>query len=227
MQSSVAKANQRAQELQLKIERDKLAIRNLHAGGVADGVEEWTKLSEDAKAKLRSDTFNLLLVAVQPAIKAAGSLTPPQANRAISQLRAAGIDVAPLNASIRALAATGGKPAKAAAVNQLLDNLSQIKDTYSVATTKDSVALEAMSVLLSWLLQDMNPTLSVLTADLQFTTSSIYNNAARRVSQHQIEQLSRLSETDLKALKTLSTQLQRDVEEFKSTQQQLAALSTC
>jgi hypothetical protein len=205
--------------LQSKIEVDKRAIRSLGFEQRSEDIEDWEKLSGEARAKFMSDTFDMLLASAQVGVKTAGTLNPPSANRAISRLRAAGINVQPLNDAIRKLAATPGKTPKAADINDFLDGISKGKDSISLANTGgDSQSrLEALSTVLGWF--QTSPSIAVLAADLQFTTSSIYNNATRRVSQNQIEQLTRLNETNLKSLKRLSDQLRTDVGALNAAKQ--------
>ena len=203
-----------ATSLQLKIDRDKAAIQSLGFGQRSADIEGWALLAGDARKKFMRDTFDMLLASANASVAAGGSLSPPSANTAISELRAAHIDFGPLNDAIRRLAATPGKPARAKEIIDFLDALQRAKDSPGVARTivegKDSQAvLEVLSKVLGW--AKIDPKLSLLAADLQFTTSSIYNNVARRVSRDQVDKLTTLNEKDLQNLKRLSIQLTTDV----------------
>jgi hypothetical protein len=218
---------QKVRDLQSRIEKDKNAIRALHVNAIADGIEEWQTLSEKARADLMSQAFDMILVNAQVAMKAGGSLNPPSANKAISKLKSVGIDIDKLNAAIRKLAATPGKPPRAEDINAVLEGMSRGKDLASMAKAEGDTAsrLEALSTVLGW--YQTSPALAYLATDLSFTTASIYNNLTMRESRSQIDQLTTLSEEDLRSLKTLSKLLQDDVTTLKSNEHDLAALSLC
>lgn len=82
--------------------------------------------------------------------------------------------------------------------------------------------LEAVATVLGG--AQTSPQLSLLVSDLRFTTASVYNNAARRVSQNEIERLTALNESQLKSLQKLSHLLAEHVEQLNQTKQQLAEL---
>jgi hypothetical protein len=197
--------------LQLKIKTGLTTIQSLGFGQKAVDMDAWTKLAGEARTKLMSDTLDMLLASAGAGAAAGGSLSPPSANSAISELRAAHIDFAPLNNIIRKVAATPGKPARANEVREFLGAVQRAKDSSQLAN-KDvnrESALEALSKVLGWF--ETDPRLALLAADLQFTTSAIYDDAASRVSRDQIDKLTTLTEKDLQSLKRLSDQLAADV----------------
>lgn len=202
-----------AASLQLRVKRDQAAIQSLGFQQKSEDIEAWTKLAGNARTKFMRDTFDMLLANTNAALDAGGSLNPPSANRLISDLRAANVDFEPLNNAIRSLASTPGKPATAKQWRDLIDAFQRAKDSPVVARSivegDQQSRLEALSKALGWLERD--PNFALLAADLQFTTSSAYNNFARRVSQDQIDKLTALSENDLEHLKSLSKQLETDV----------------
>lgn len=206
--------------LQANVGRDQRTIRSLGFEKTATDIEEWQKLTENAKAHLMSDAFDLLLASARKSISAAGSLSPPSASRAISRLRGAGINSGPLNQVIREIAGTPSKPIVTKDMIDFLDAVGKVKEGVSLAATANDQEsrLEALSTVLGWF--QTNPTLALLAADLTFTTSSIYNNAARRVGQDQIDQLTRLNERGLKSVKLLSEKLRTDVAKLNAAKQQ-------
>lgn len=211
-----------------KVTLDERAIRRLGFQQRAQDVEDWERLSDEAQGRLMSDVFDVLLASAQKGIKTVGSLSPPMANRAISRLRAAGINSPYLNEAIRRVAVVPGKPPKAQDIHNLLDKVGKTKDAVVLASHDANdleSRLEALSTVLGWL--QTNPTLALLAADFRFTTSSLYNNATRRLSVGQIEKLTSLNEQDLRALKVLSEQLRNDIQELKEAKQRAGELSNC
>ena len=139
-----------------------------------DDINEWQKLDQKARTAKMYDTLGLLLASAQSGSAVVGSLTPPQANTAISRLRAAGINSASLNRAIRKLAGTAGKPPVAEDINNFLIGLTVTKDASSLVdspVTRES-KLTALSAVLGYF--EADPTLGLLAADLTFTTSSMY-----------------------------------------------------
>ena len=145
-------------------------------------------------------------------MKWGGSLNPPKANKAISTLRASGIDLEPLNSAIRCLGATPGKPPTPENIRAFLDGLQKGRDFVSLEQTgRDRESqLKALGTVLGWFEKD--PQLSLLASDVEFTTASVYNNAAQRVSEHQIDALTKLTEEQLRALGEITRLLRTDVE---------------
>ena len=79
--------------------------------------------------------------------------------------------------------------------------------------------LKALGTVLGWFEKD--PQLSLLASDVEFTTASVYNNAAQRVSEHQIEH-TKLTEEQLRALGEITRLLRTDVDKLRETHEQAA-----
>jgi hypothetical protein len=197
--------------LQAKVAQDQEAIRRLGFSQQAANTQEWQNLSEEARVQLMSDAVGGLLAAAQKANSWAGSLGPPTANKAISRLRSAGINNDLLNQAIRQLGATPGKPAVAAEIKDFLNGISITKDSAMLAAAPmdREAKLTALSDVLSYF--ETNPTLALLAADLATTTSLIYYGYVQHKGSAVVDQLTNLSEADLRSLKRLSAQLTNDV----------------
>jgi hypothetical protein len=200
--------------LQVTIDRDLAAIHSLGFGDRSADIDEWERLSESAREKFMSSTFDMLLQSAISGVQSGGSLNPPTANSVISKLRSAGIDVGPLNSALHRLASERGKPAKAKDVSEFLKAIGIAKDNYEIRRSGLNDwpdKLEAFSSVLGWFETDSR--FAMLAADLKFTTYAIYDNAASRVSSTQIDKLTALSEKDLRSMRILSAQLMNDVRE--------------
>jgi hypothetical protein len=216
-------ANNQVTALELQIERDQAAIRSLGFSQQASDIEQWMQLSEQARTKFMSTALDMLVANAIEGVKAGGSLNPPSANIAISKLRAVGIDSVTLNDAIRRVGSTPGKPPAAKDILFILNSLQKLKDSYEISKTKRSdlnSILEALSTVLGWVETDSQ--LGYMATDLQFTTSSVYNNLTRRVSLEQINKLTSLAEKDLQSLKLLSEQLRTDVRKQNAARASLA-----
>jgi hypothetical protein len=227
--SQKSSTKQNVQTLQVQIKRDQEAIRRLGFGQMVQGIQDWQDLAKDARAGFESDALDMLLASAKGANTGIGSLNPPRANAIVSQLRAAGIDSEPLYQAIRNLAVTPGKAAKARYLNNVINGISNVKNgiTLNQNLGKGDIEsqLEVLSAVLGML--ETNVELAYLATDLKFTTSSIYNNATRRLASGGIEKLSSLTEKDLQSLKNLSDVLRTHVSQLGEMQRRLASLSSC
>ena len=222
---------QELQNVQAQIRRDQAAIQRLGFSQSVQDIQDWQKLSTSAKADFTSQVFDMLLATTRASYQWGGSLSPPLASRDIGFLRSKGIDSEALNAAIRKIAGTPGKPARAADVISFIDEMGRWKDTVMTAKgfaengVKRDTALDALSTVLGWF--ETDPRLAYLATDLKFTTASIYYIWARRSSVNQINRLTALSEANLRSLKALTSRLQDDVGKLNSIKQVLEALSAC
>lgn len=213
-----------------RVERDQQAVRTLGFEKNVQEIEDWESLSEEAKVQFdeeaRDDVLSSFLDTAQVSTDWIKSLNPPKANKIISELHSAGIDSPSFNAALRRVAATAGKPKIAKDVKDLLDSFKRLKDIAAMQPLGTANSrLEALGTALGWLLND--PRLDLLVSDVRFATSSVYNNFARRVSQGQVAQITKLTEQELQDLKRIHGMLVSDVASLKSAQDQLAGAAGC
>jgi hypothetical protein len=207
--SQKSSTKQNVETLQAQVKRDQEAIQRLGFGQIGQSVQDWQDLAKDARASFESDALDMLLASIKSANTGIGSLNPPRANAIVSQLRAAGIDSEPLNQAIRSLASTPGKAGKARYLNDVINGISNVKSGITVKQNLGKSDLESQLEVLSTLvgMLETNSELAYLATDLKFTTSSIYNNATRRLN--------------------LSDVLRTHVSQLSEAQRRLAALSSC
>jgi DNA polymerase III alpha subunit (gram-positive type) len=222
------------ERLQLQVNQDEQAIQHLRLEKRAEDFDEWTKLSTQAKEQFKTTTLGLVFDNVMNvsamSVRRVAALSPPSANRLISNLQGAGVTDPYLFTAIRKVADVAGKPEMSGAVKELLDRTGQAKDL--VLSAKELSAqrpeavqaqLEMMVRVLSWGLEE-SPVLKLLVEDLEFTTASVYNNVTRRISRAQVERLTKLTEQELQSLRTLIELLKKHVQQLKNARKQLADL---
>jgi hypothetical protein len=145
----------------------------------------------------------------------------------VAQLESAGVTDPYFLAAVQELGSARARAEVAEATTKLLEAAGKARDAVTIkgdlGSGETSAKLDAIATVLGWGLSD--PRLSLLVSDIQFTTASVYNNVARRVSQEQIQQLTSLAEERLKALRNLSLILRRDVEELNEARQRATKLS--
>jgi len=214
------------------ITNDLAAMRRLKLAKRAEEFEEWERLSTDARADLENQALDALIslgmTGAQRAATVVGSQNPWKAREMVARLKRTGVDEPYLLEAIGAVGAAKGKPGMAKAVNQWLEALAKAKDTYSVAKEgakarepkeKLNAALAALATVMAWGVED--PKLSMLVTELQLTTAAAYNNVARRIAADRIEQLTRLTEQELKSLKALDQRLKDHVQRRRQTREAL------
>jgi hypothetical protein len=211
------------EDLRQKVLNDEAAIKRLGFEKRAQDFADWDKLAEDAKEDFERETRDDLTdIAIDKAFSGLkrgattiGSLNPPKANRLIRELQTAGVTDPYLIAAIRKLANASGKPAVAVGVNEFLEG---VKTAVKVARKDENNGnLDAIANMLSAV--ETDPELSLLLNDIKFAAASVYNNAARRVSQNEILQLTALNEQQLKDLKRLSELLKNHVTQLNKAKQ--------
>ena len=225
--------NQQINYSRTSIDLDMGAIQNLRLSTRAEDIEEWTKLSEESQAELKGKALDALISngidAAKAATKPIASLNPWSANKKISELHAVGINIAPLDKAIRAVASVKGKPEMADAIRDLLDAIADARDEYSkeqdsteAKTEQDllNVQLNTVGSLLTDYLE--NPELKILFSEIDVTTAAIYNNVTHRIAAGRIDQLTSLTEQELSSLKFIDLLLQRHVKILNMARDALA-----
>ena len=234
--NSMVDAEVAIHDLQARIARDQEAIRRLGLKSRAEDFEEWEKLSDEARRDFEEQALasmaDLLFGAASDANKAvitgAGALNTFSSRKLISRLQQKGVSNERLFKSIREIGAAKGKPARAKAAKDLIEIVEKEGDLLNIAQEINGnpgdvrTAAEAATVLLSWGLE--GPLAGVFASDVQFMYASLYNNAARRVSEDSIERLTTMTERQLRDLNELTRVLKRHVKELHAAREKLEKL---
>ncbi|MEA2710536.1 MAG: hypothetical protein QOF78_3137 [Phycisphaerales bacterium] len=223
--------------LDAAVKKDVLNIRALNFDAREEQFDEWADLAAEARSDLNKQTLDALISTGMSGAQAgagiAASTNPWNANKMIARLQAAGADNPHLIEAIRAVGATRGKPEAVKAANDFLDAISKAKDANGIRESalsaktpieQRNAGLEAIATVLSWGLED--PKLSLLVTELQLTTAAVYNNAARHVAVARVEQLTKLTEDDLKRLKLLIKRLKAHVDDRRRIRAALESKET-
>ncbi|MGO9402713.1 MAG: hypothetical protein ACLPVW_04485 [Terriglobales bacterium] len=225
-----AELEARIAELRKQIQLDQTAIRNLGFAQRAPEFEEWQGLAADSQKQFEEESREALIdFGLEGLSKTAGVIgawNPAKANKMIARLQQAGITDPYALEAIRALGNLRGKPASAKEVKALIETIDKVRDLAAIdknlGEETRAARLDAIATVVGW--AQTSPELSLLVADLKFTSASLYNNAARRVSQNEVERLTALNESQLKALQKLSGVLSKHVDQLNEAKQQLAQL---
>jgi hypothetical protein len=226
-------------DLTALVARDQQAIRNLGIDRTAQQFEQWvdwaSSATEERDEQWREALQESAKAIVEAAIKSAtdhtldavGSLNPPTANRLITQLRSAGVSDPLLFDAIRTVAYTPDKPGKARAAKKIIENLWRMKELWDLkdltSSTESSKWKAGAAVIGLFVVDPRFQLLGKLTLqDVRFAFYSVNANVATRISLSEIERLSDLTELQLQNLKSLSRQLQGDVQRLRATKQELA-----
>ena len=234
--NSIVDAEVAIHDLKARIARDQEAIRRLGLKSRAEDFEEWERLSDEARREFEEQALaslaDLLFGAASDANKAvitgAGALNTFSSRKLISRLQQKGISNERLFKSIREIGAAKGKPARAKAAKDLIEIVEKEGDLLNIAQEINGnpgdvrTAAEAATVLLSWGLE--GPLAGVFASDVQFMYASLYNNAARRVSEDSIERLTTMTERQLRDLNELTRVLKRHVKELQAAREKLEKL---
>lgn len=212
---------QRVQQLERQLEMDKDAIRMLGFKNRETEFQDWVKLSNDAKIEFEKQVFDEIANAAQD--KMLGSFEgfdQTAADGLISKLGSVGLVDPKFNDVLLNIARHPDRPAAAADAAMIVDGLQKLSE--SAQSSLDGQKLAALATVLEFFVHD--PQLKLLLSDLKLTTAAVYNNAARRVSMAQIRQLTALTESELKSLKSLQCVIESHVGEKYSVEKKLAGL---
>ena len=185
----------------------------------ASDIEDWAGQASDVQER----AFNSFLqgfvqggiTGFQAGAKAYGSLTPPQANAYITQLKALGVDSSAWFDSLREVANTAGKPASSAAMQDSLEQLGKVNDAVSElpATQRNEGwnTLWEAAATFAGTFAVRSPQGNLILSGWSFISSLGWSAAGRAIVPARIDQLSLLSEDKLKGLASLKLILLQDV----------------
>ena len=198
---------------QRRVAADQAAIQALGFQSDARQFAEWEGLGEQKRAEFENIALGALfdnsLNAAQDKIDAAKSLNPYNVNTTIKNLRAAGINSEALFDSLRKIAALKGKPQVAPYIHTFLEGIKAEKEA---ADAQRDVARDPANAKLRVLLGALkvaqgNPELGLVVTGAEFGLNLGYAYYLDK----KIDQLTALTDDQLRRLNSLSTRLKRDV----------------
>lgn len=228
----------RIDELHKTIHRDEEAVqKNLGFAKRGEDLETWQGMSASAQTEfeqqtqeaLKESSLALAEAGVQVGIKKLGSLSPPVANRWITQLKAVGVTNTDLFDAIRAVAQTSGKPEMAEAVRQLIDRMKMAQDLDEISKGGENAKWKAAATGLSLVIPDprLNALAQISLQDARFLFYSVNNNITRRVALHEVDRITSLNEEQLKVLHdSLFPELDKHVKQLHQAKLDLQLLTT-
>ncbi len=194
------------------IKNDQQALKRLGLPTVSDAFETWENLSEEQRQTLWKDTIvgtvSVGLQAISVASRPLGSFTPPQANALISRLRAAGANDPFVEATIRQVAITPGKPVMAANIRELATALDH---GLAGGATRDAFAAGDLFAAGIEILGAFLPVVGVASSAAKAIVNYGFAERALGVLQPDIAQVINLPEQDLAAVGRLSASIKTGV----------------
>ena len=160
-------------------------------------------------------------------LKPIKSLNPVTVNKQIAWLQSKGVTDPYLFDAIRAVAKYPGKPELAKKLIERLHVTAEISIDPGSAFGSHYGEEKSHEVLnrLGLVLGIINPKYKLIMADLRVASASVYNNAARRVSEGHIESLNKLTENQLRQLNNLNKRLVQNVKQLNKEKKELARLT--
>jgi hypothetical protein len=219
-------------------DRDVDAIKNIGFATNSETFEQWNELSQSGQSELRGAalrfTFELAVHAAKGAIRAAskatGSFQPFKQQKLLGWLKQHGIENETLWNAIRAVAKTKGKPAMAAALNELLDQLVLLGNSTRTENAADVIVVlvGAVGIIIE------NPEIvelgllaGIFAADANFALTGLVYLPVSYKTQSEIRALTQLSENNLSTLKSLSQRVKDRVVELKAARRTIADVPAC
>jgi hypothetical protein len=220
---SFQRVPQQITKLKAQITLDETAIRRLGFEKRASEFAEWENFSEDTKNKFEQEVVQILL---KLAIDEAGavtanvgedkltSLTQKDANRWIQVLRDQGVDNQYLFKSLREFASAKNSQARVAALKIFAAATTQATQT-ALATKSSAQDKSLRDKIVEAFVECAgtahSPQLRLLAGEVELTSAIVYDSAAQNVSKSCINQMTDMTEDQLKALQKLSKTLQTHV----------------
>jgi len=220
----------RDKELELYIAKDLTAVRGLGFDRRAQDFEEWEKLATDAKREFEQtvskEATSLIAAGVkEEVLSGVKKLDAAKVEKWIGFLQKQDPPAVEIISVLRRMASVGDA-----------DRLKLATDAKYLAKLIENVAKSAkvdgwkdgLPVLLEILCDGFPSAASkqckLFKATANATVASLYNNAARRVAQTEIERLTSLTESQLKALATINGLLVKHVKERREVKAKLKEL---
>jgi hypothetical protein len=235
----LAALNARVDTLAQAIKHDQQAIRNLGAGRNAGEYDDWVGMSADAEKERDEQCKEALREAGKEVLEAAfknalehgldkiGSFNPPKANALITRMRNAGFHSPFIEAQLRKVAYTAGKPEMREDAKALIEMLEKSKDAWDLddlTDASDSKKWEAGASVLGLFVEDKRLELigKLTLQEVRASFYSVNNNIVRRLAMSEVDDLTRLNEMQLQNLKILSAKLTSDVKLLRQARSDLA-----
>ncbi|HSE19548.1 MAG TPA: hypothetical protein VLB46_20970 [Pyrinomonadaceae bacterium] len=213
--------------LRAQVESNQQAIRNLHFEKSVAEAEEWAELSQAARKELVEATLNAYfenLLNLTSTIAKIGSLSPPKANKLISDLRALGIDEPYLFVAIRKLASVRGKPAVAKQVANVIERFRKAKDATRTSGSDEGMKIERLQGLVMAVgMATEIPGVEIVIADAEAFAALVYSGAVIKIGDDRVAKITQQTEDDLRSLKRLFELLATHVRELNEAKQQLSS----
>jgi hypothetical protein len=245
-QNLIKKQEARVAGLLQEMKVDQQAIRTLGLYDPRDpekrarDFEEWAKLADEARIEFEKEYMEDILAAVeagvaQASVRGAGaalkpvkSLNPYTVNTQIKWLKSTGLNGPDLFHAMRAIAKTPGKPELAEKILGRLHMVVELGLTPDLQAGREGNSgirgFEQMDGLAA-VLGVIDSKYKVLAADFRFMASAFYNNATRRVSQDQVDSLTKLAESQLKLLLKYNKRIRDHGNQLREARTELARLS--
>ncbi|HEX4948685.1 MAG TPA: hypothetical protein VFZ34_18560, partial [Blastocatellia bacterium] len=216
--------------LQQKIVSDQKAIRQLGFETTTAEILEWENLvTADRADRLRETKLALLDTAFLAARHLNDVTHNPKMLEEImadlkspltaKALRQQGINAKQLIDHLVKLNVPQSKQLRAQLLELTLDKLGKIKDAVTVSAPDNEQLLKVLAMSLGWL--NNNPQLQLLVTELQLATRYVYSAAVGQVAKQRINQLNRLTEKQLLALKRLTELLVNDTKALQAAYRSL------
>jgi hypothetical protein len=242
-QALIEKKQKHIEALHQDVKNIQVNIRNLGLYGSRDpekrakDFEAWAEVSTRAKVDLEKEVLDACLVVAQKGLIESAAygakqvskpvttfLTPENVEARIRLLRKKGVTDPYFFSALRAYAKQPGKQELA---QKVIDRLGKAADLVAASVNQPegeegsgTEALEALGAVLGFI----SPRYEILLSDLKFTAASIYNSAARWESSRQIDSLTKLTEDQLKRLKSLDARMRDDFQQIEKEKKELNQL---
>lgn len=226
---SIARLEAHAKALTQAIERDLTAVRNLGFDRRAQDFDEWERLAADAQGEFQhtvsAELTGLIAFKVKDKIlTGVKNLDEAKVGRWIAVLMKQDPPPVEIIGLLRRLAMVGdGDRIKLATDAKYLAKL--IENVAKGAKVKDWK--DALPVLLDIMCEAFPKNAGackLFKATANTTVASLYNYATRRVADAEIERLTTLTESELKALASLNGVLMKHVKDLRETRSKLNEL---
>lgn len=221
----------REAELDRLIKQDVFAIKRLGFDRRAGDFDEWVQLSDDARKKLEREAKDQALdtmksLAQDKMIDSFKEMDRKRIERLIKWLK--NNSEVPIDETINVLRQAAKDPKRIRMAGQakaIVDGIDAGVEGAAM-TSREEKAKFYMGLLcdvgegsgkIKWC--------QLFKSEVLVTEAAVYNNAARRVSVHEVERLTRMTEQQLKALKKLNEVMVKHVKERNEVRARQQALS--
>ena len=215
-------------DLAARIERDIIAIRRLGFDRRAEDFAEWESLGKDAKAQFEKEVIDAATDTVAGKVgdnllKSFSRFDMAKAGRWLKLLEKVEPRPVELIALINKVAAAGNKAQMTNEAALILQGIERIQSAQA-AQGRDELLLLGLDLMCDVVPPPGDAHCSAFKTVGKLTAASLYNNAARRVAVNEVDRLTRMTESQLKALARLNELLTRHVKERNEVRAKLREL---